>query len=395
MAALKGVKTLDMVDGKITKVAYEGAEYERVEGEAKVGDLFLPRKGFHDMTAGSFYAIKATDPDGDAYFYDDGGWSGVICSDDYFPFRKKHTRLKVGDYAKVVDDSVQDAVTKGDFVKITEDDETTLPFKCDVVIGKSACGGYIWARESDLVLATEAEVKAAKEAETPLKVGDYAKVINNVMEYREGNIVKIAEGGSRFDFKVDFINVTGLSKFPGQVYGYIDAKDLTRATDAEVAEAKANLAPKFSIGDYAKVVGDTYYSDIVGGAIVKITDLADEEGDLRFELVGDGDYDYAKPSSLEKVSAEDADKYEEEASTKAKWAKIGRKVGEYKVGDIVAYDDPPAIGNLGFGEVTKDTNSYGATRIDAVDYRGDRYGYYLDPEKLTLITPVEARFDRS
>ncbi|MCA6607487.1 hypothetical protein [Bacillus safensis] len=204
------------------------------------------------------------------------------------------------------------------------------------------------------------------------------------MEYREGNIVQIAEGASRFDFKVDFINVTGVSKFPGQVYGYIDANDLTRATDAEVAEAKANLAPKFSVGDYAKVVGDTHYSDIVGGAIVKITDLADEDGDLRIELVGDGDYDYAKPSSLEKVSAEEA-----------KWAKIGRKVGEYRKGDIVAYDDPAWFGNKGIGTVIKDTDQCCDPLVEAVTSAGVLMPYCLRESKLTLITPVEVRFDRS
>ncbi|RAP05498.1 hypothetical protein C2W58_01930 [Bacillus pumilus] len=45
MAALKGVKTIDMKDGEITKVSYEGAEYERVEGDAKVGDLVLCADG--------------------------------------------------------------------------------------------------------------------------------------------------------------------------------------------------------------------------------------------------------------------------------------------------------------------------------------------------------------
>lgn len=308
MAALKGVKTLDMVDGEITKVAYEGTEYERVEGEAKVGDLVrLSDDARHDVTPGGYYTVRGvsgirvliTDDVNDPHHWDE---------EYYVPFRKKHT----------------------------------------------------W-----------------------LKVGDYAKVINNVMEYREGDIVQIAESVSGFDFKVDFINVTRSSKSTGQVYGYIDAEDLTRATDAEVAEAKARLTPKFSVGDYAKVVGDTYHSDIVGGAIVKITDLADSAGDLRFELVGDDDYDFAKPSSLEKVSAEEV-----------KWAKIGRKVDEYKVGDIVAYDDRRWFGNSGIGEVTKATNENNYTRIGATGNGGIRSGYYLNPEKLTLITPVEARFDR-
>lgn len=309
MAALKGVKTLDMVDGEITKVAYEGAEYERVEGEAEVGDIIrLPGNSYKHAIPGGFYAVISV-IDRDVIVMENCGnhhrWTAGL----YELFRKKHVRLKVG---------------------------------------------------------------------------DYAKVINNIMEYREGNIVQIAGSGSNFDFKVDFINVTGSSKHTGQVCGYIDAKDLTRATDAEVAEAKEKLIPKFSVGDYAKVVGDTYHSDIDGGAIVKITNLVDEDGDLRFKLVGDGAYDYAKPSSLEKVSAEEV-----------KWAKIGRKVDEYKVGDIVAYDGRCWFGNSGIGEVIQDTNENNYTRVAATSNGGTRINYYLEPETLTLITPVEARFDRN
>ncbi|UNY40617.1 hypothetical protein KLEB271_gp58 [Bacillus phage vB_BauS_KLEB27-1] len=307
MAALKGVKTIDMKNGEITKVTYEGAEYERVEGDAKVGDLFLPRKGFHDMTAGSFYEIEEVDPDGDAYFFDDSGWSAVICSDDYFPFRKKHVRINVGDYAKVIDCAEGWKVAQGDFVKVLIDDKKYRPFQCKVQNGEFV-GETVWMHESELVLATE----------------------------------------------------------------------------AEVAEAKAKLVPKFSVGDYAKVGGDTHHRDIVGGAIVKITNLADEDGDLRFELVGDDDYDYAKPSSLEKVSAEEA-----------KWAKIGRKVGEYKVGDIVSYADTNWFGNSGIGEVSEGQLLSYQVRIAATDRGGFKNEYYLNKGRVTLITPVEARFDRS
>ncbi|WP_350303601.1 hypothetical protein [Bacillus pumilus] len=299
MAALKGVKTLDMKNGEITKVSYEGAEYERVEGDAKVGDLV------HLAEVGAFYKCYDVDFEGDAFF----AFGIALYRSKYGLFRKKHARLKVG---------------------------------------------------------------------------DYAKVINNVMEYREGDIVQIAGSGRRLDFKVDFINVTGSSKLTDQVYGYIDAKDLTQVTDAEVTEAKAKLEPKFSVGDYAKVVGNTYYHSIVRGAIVKITDLADKDGDLRFELVGDCDHDFAKPSSLEKVSAEEA-----------KWAKIGRKVDEYKVGDIVAYDDPAYFKNDGIGEVTEDSTDDCGPQITAIGRSGYYEDWYVRKSSLTLITPVEARFDRS
>lgn len=56
MAKLEGVKTLDMVNGEITKVAYNGAEYERVEGDAQEGDLVLITDGsWCDATKGVLF----------------------------------------------------------------------------------------------------------------------------------------------------------------------------------------------------------------------------------------------------------------------------------------------------------------------------------------------------
>ncbi|MED1527869.1 hypothetical protein [Bacillus pumilus] len=245
MAALKGVKTLNMVDGEITKVAYEGAEYERVEGGAKVGDLVrLSDDARHDVTPGGFYTVRGvrvarvriSDDVNEPHHWDE---------EYYDLFRKKPTRLKVGDYAKVVDEG--GISITGDIVKITEDDHGTIPFRCAVITGKGA-GDYFWACGSELVHATEAEVATAKEA-----------------------------------------------------------------------EAKRSI--------------------------------------------------------------------------EAKWAKIGRKVDEYRKDDIVAYDDPEWFANKGFGKVGEDKG--GLVRVAAVDKGGFNNVFYLEKDRITLVTPVEARFDRS
>ncbi|MEH7736881.1 hypothetical protein QPL77_14690 [Bacillus pumilus] len=246
MAALKGVKTLDMVGGEITKVSYEGSEYERVEGDAKVGDLVLCTDvTWCDATEGAFYLSIAKGP----VIVDDVDDKYRYYSDVYTLFRKKPTRLKVGDYAKVVDAADHRGLAEGDFVRISEDDESDIPFYCDVLSGELAKNS-VWMREKKLVPATEAEVAAAKEA-----------------------------------------------------------------------EAKRAI--------------------------------------------------------------------------EAKWAKIGRKVGEYKKGDIVAYDDPAWFGYKGIGTVIKDTDQGCDPLVEAVTSAGVLMPYCLRESKLTLITPVEARFDRS
>jgi hypothetical protein len=78
-----------------------------------------------------------------------------------------------------------------------------------------------------------------------LKVGDYAKVIQTG-HYQNGTIVKIVNFG-RYDGYFDTENLDGTSgdiHFPEQ---------LIRATDEEVAEAKAKLAQKELEAKWAKI----------------------------------------------------------------------------------------------------------------------------------------------
>ncbi len=93
MAKLEGVKTLDMVGGQITKVEYNGAVYEKVEGDAKAGDLLYitHTTSASDTLANEFYSV-VDDPDdgGIAYIDEEGdecnvdGWN----SPDSNVFRK-------------------------------------------------------------------------------------------------------------------------------------------------------------------------------------------------------------------------------------------------------------------------------------------------------------------
>ncbi len=89
MAKLNGVKTLDMVNGEITKVAYGGAEYVKAEGLPKMGDLVLADKGGYDITYGAFYKItEDADHADDVRFLDDVDDERVRDDDDYVLFCK-------------------------------------------------------------------------------------------------------------------------------------------------------------------------------------------------------------------------------------------------------------------------------------------------------------------
>ncbi|WP_226568190.1 hypothetical protein [Bacillus stratosphericus] len=196
MAALKGVKTIDMKNGEITKVAYDGAEYERVEGEAKVGDLVLiTDDSWCDATEGAFYLsidISAEDPvivggidEKDSNY-----------SDGYALFRKKHTRLKVGDYAKAIGYFSDYRINEGDIVKILEDEPWAdfPPFKCEFINKENIEDRLFY--EDELVLATEAEVAAAKEAEEKRSIeAKWVEIGRKVGEYKVGDIVKYRSDG--------------------------------------------------------------------------------------------------------------------------------------------------------------------------------------------------------
>ncbi|WP_413770185.1 hypothetical protein, partial [Vibrio vulnificus] len=69
----------------------------------------------------------------------------------YGLFRKKHVRLKVGDYAKVVDWPFRYEGDEGDLVKVLIDDRKYRPFHCELLTGNYV-GEKIWAQESELVL---------------------------------------------------------------------------------------------------------------------------------------------------------------------------------------------------------------------------------------------------
>jgi hypothetical protein len=85
--------------------------------------------------------------------------------------------------------------------------------------------------------------------------------------------------------------------------------------EKRVAELERRLSAierqseRLKVGDYARVVGDTGYGDITENSIVKIVSDLDEDGDYKIELLEGSDYDYARPSALEKITDEEVDEY--------------------------------------------------------------------------------------
>ncbi|MCY1105823.1 hypothetical protein [Shouchella clausii] len=269
MAKLDGVKVIDMTAGEVTKVAYEGEEYERAEHPIKKDDLILNVDDHEiDLTLGAFYKVISVDNFNDVQFLDD--------EDDG---RDRH-----------------------------EDDIDFVPFR-KVAAQDPTIEARVGKLESDV-----AALKGEQET-TMFKAGDKALL---------------------------------------------------------------------KVGDYAKVVGETYHGDFRKGTVVKIAKDVDEDGDYKIELLDESDYDYAQASSLEKV---DADKAEE----LAKWAKIGREVDEYKEGDVVRVLDVKKsfAFDLSGGEINVITKF-----CDNDSFQVGSGSGWVGATQVELVAPVESRVDR-
>ncbi|AKD28964.1 hypothetical protein AW02_008120 [Bacillus velezensis NJN-6] len=321
MAKLNGVKTLDMVNGEITKVAYGGSEYVKAEGLPKMGDLVLAQKCGYDITYGAFYKItEDADHEEDVRFLDDVDDGRVRDVDDYVLFRK--------------------------------------------------------------VSAVTAEAER-------LKVGDYAKVVREEWghQYRTDDVIELIEEGYTPNFKARRL-------LDGEVW-CVAASEVVRATDEEVAEAKDTAArAKFKRGDKVRLLsggGDYPLSGFENDKIYEVlyNNFNHPKG-KRIRIADSTErFGYATPDQLEILSEEEAAEIERKQAEEAKWAKIGRKIGEYKKGDIAKLTI--RSGDIFFGEITglRGGNYYGFKHLHA------KYGTTSENTRdLTLITPVEARFDR-
>lgn len=287
-------------------------------------------------------------------------------------------RLKVGEYAKVVQSRHE---RYGQIVKVTKNDRVSpsgFIYATETLKGESADVHAI----DQLVRATEAEVEAARKA---VKIGEfvnggYAVVVDPrksvaMSGFLVGDYVEVAFNGGR-------VNVLSVRRKDGLV-GYCNADALRKVTREEYEEA-TKPKPAFNVGDYAKVIADNFEHRV--GHIVQIT--GDEppysEFDFAVKRITYGGDGYIAAKNIEKISAEEVARIEEEA----KWAAIGRKVNEFKRGDIIE-----ATRRLGeqeriYGEYTGERDEVALGVMDASrNYRS------VSAHSAKLLIPVEQRFD--
>lgn len=339
MARLHGVKTLDMVNGKKTKVLYDGVEYVRVEGEGQLGDIGLRiSKPTTFVSLGHFYPIIYDR--GLRYIDDDGDLMGVPPGTFSF-FRK----------VSASQPSIEDRVSTN------EKDIESL--KSDVA-----------------ALKGEAETEYVRIAKSEAKAGDFVKFDEAPFEYlTAGKFYRI--------YCVDGCGDPRIHDDEGDDFD-------TYGFDFEVYRKVSAAEPKperLKVGDYAKVVGTARNGCCDRGDIVKITE--DDDSAVPFKLAFvNGEYaGWEDEKSLVRATDEEvaeAKRKQAEVKECKRWAAIGREVGEYKAGDMVQY--------LYDGEICE---VVAVGEDGSVKVATQNHGNCTENQSsIELIAPVEARFDR-
>lgn len=155
----------------------------------------------------------------------------------------------------------------------------------------------------------------------------------------------------------------------------------TETVDVYEPIVKAESKPKLKAGDFVKFEKDG--KDITAGKVYKV-EIADSGSLYVLDDAGRRDYRVGRRGhKYEILSAEEVAKHRESE----KWSKIGRKPGEFKVGDIaevVEYNSGHKVGTI--VKITDEITPYDATDGNMT--------YCYNAGRLKLIAPVDARFDK-
>lgn len=387
MAKLDNVKVVNE-----NTVEYNGFVYTLVTGDAKVDDIVKASEQELDVTEGAFYLVVDIDYDDDIVFKDNVDDSNYFSQGEPSVFRKSHA---------ITDDKLTDA--EG-VVTITLPDGTKLegtPSDLEKITrSMQALQNEQQGQAEQVGVSTKdnpAETVEVEDASEPvaerLQVGDYAKVIKSRGDRFVGLIVELTkkwDGEERF-------NVTPIIK-SDMASCYVE--NMVRATDEEVLEAKQALLKE---GDFARIIDGENTEDVCGphkfevGTVLKLHEF--DSDDNTFEtryLNGDTpDAEWVHRKDLEPLTAEEAEHIAREAeeekkakAERAKWAAIGREVGELRDGDVVQFTESTGTSEFPEDSVAIITNVSG----DEFNF-GEDDVYDGDSAWVKLIVPVEQRFD--
>lgn len=221
------------------------------------------------------------------------------------------------------------------------------------------------------------------------RVGDYVKFFEDNLGITAGKYYEIINFDD--DGDPEFIDDGGDVNYEFLIY-LGKRFELFEKVGGEKPEVNAVLGSELKVGDYVvplKSADDEYAitnTEMKLGKVVK--ELAGEYLDIRIEVIAhkDGIVVGESYSVNSKHFRKATDEEVAQAKAEQKWAKIGRKPGEFKKGDIVRVVE--CTGAHEAGEIVE------LAKDGANEYLGND-GVVLvgEPEWFELVAPVESRVD--
>lgn len=313
----------------------------------------------------------------------------------------QQARLVAGDFAKVISNA---ATTKqvgrhefsiGEIVKLDER-RTSDGFKA------SHLDGHDWwnVMREDLMPLTAEEVaemeqkekdrkaeeaaKKLREQQEALEAGEFARIIGNECSHRfpMGEIVKLTRVEAD-RFRADYVD--------GHDFWYVKRTDLAPVTKEETKKAMLKTVKR---GDYLKVNVRGFNTNVKVGDLVKVRRNDNSRIPFEIESLEGKDLGWILANEVEKATAAEVKEFktklEEERKEKElreKWEAVGRKVGEYKVGDIVR-----VTGTCGGVNRVGDIGEVTGLRGESLQVNAGR-GTSVNWCVGELVVTVEQRFD--
>lgn len=365
-------------------IEFKGAEYRKVDREAREGDGVIFKHGIHNVawiTKGKPY--KAFKDAGEACVAGNDGDNICVYESDYRnrtretvdvyePIEQAKYVPQEGDIVVITANTSGHANNIGDIGKVGEEEPLS-----DGGVAVYVPGGptrSIRTKPCDMSRATPAEVEKYEQAihKASFAVGDYVKLIKSERG-NVGAIAKIIKVGTFNTQHVDgsiSVEPFKLEHLTGKIAGEITsgpAEWLVKATDAEIAKA---TAPKLKAGDFVKItLKRSWYTP------EKVYEVIEHGGTLRvIDDVGDANGGALRMGEYEILSAEEA-----------KWTKIGRKPNEFKKGDVVRVTTKKHEHKVGDIRIIspKISNHFDHALVG---------GGYIDTKNIELVSPVESVF---
>lgn len=381
-------------------ITFQGAEWRKVGRDVRAGDAikFTDEDRFRYLTESELYIVDYVDSCNDPQITDDDGDDYDAGSDIYEvyekvsvsapQYREVKRKANVGARIKIV--AIHPESMKVGSVSVGEEFTVkTVDASGDVwSVEEREIRGIIsedWEGVREYVVLEPVNAEPMKPER--LAVGDYARFVepdHHAFDY--GDIVEVIG--------------TDSSSVPYHVKQLVNGRDawaaasrLVRATDEEVAAAKDSRS-QFAAGDKVRLIsggGERFALDYTNGGVYTVKNPKYDSSKSGIQITGGGQlHTYVGAEQLVKLTAEEVAEIERKQAEEAKWAAIGRKVGEFKRGDIVEVtitNRGHAVGTI--GELVSGSHFAIPTEF-GVRANGSTKCHLSG---LKLVTPVEQRFD--